>query len=124
MRDLAGHFLSWRSCTTPHYFWHARQRLEDEGVPMVEWQHRRMASATRTLHEIVAHGRLRHGGDPVARQHALAAEVKEREYGLILSKTATREPIDCLALAMAVECAASIEPPRPSVYERRGLVVA
>lgn len=40
------------------------------------------------------------------------AEVKEREYGLILSKTATREPIDSLsALAMAVDWAASIEPP-------------
>jgi phage terminase large subunit-like protein len=109
----------------PYYFWHARQRLEDEGVPMVEWQHRRMASATRTLHEIGAHGRLRHGGDTVARQHTLAAEVKEREYGLILSKTATREPIDCLsALAMAVEWAPSIEPPRASVYEQRGVLVA
>jgi hypothetical protein len=75
--------------------------------------------------QIVAPGRLRHGGDPVARRRALAAEVKEREYGLILSKTATREPIDCLsALALAVEWAASIEPPRPSVYEQRGLVIA
>jgi phage terminase large subunit-like protein len=122
VRDLAGHFRVLAVVHDPHYFWHARQRLEDEGVPMVEWQHRRMASATRTLHEIVAHKRLRHGDDPVARQHALAAEVKEREYGLILSKTATREPIDCLsALAMAVDLAASIEPPRDSVYEKRFL---
>jgi phage terminase large subunit-like protein len=104
VRDLAGHFRVLAVVHDPHYLWHARQRLEGEGVPMVQWQHRRMASATRTLHEIVAHGRLRHGGDPVARQHALAAQVKEREYGLILSKTATKEPIDCLsALAMAVE---------------------
>jgi hypothetical protein len=59
------------------------------------------------------------------RQHALAAEVKEREYGLILSKTATREPIDCVsALAMAVDWAASIEPPRESVYENRFLAAA
>jgi phage terminase large subunit-like protein len=125
VRDLAGHFRVLAVVHDPHYFWHARQRLEDEGIPMVEWQHRRMASATRTLHEVVAHERLRHGGDPVARQHALAAEVKEREFGLILSKTATKEPIDSLsALAMAVEWAASIEPPKKSVYEQRWLVVA
>ena len=42
-----------------------------------------------------------------------------------MSKTATREPIDCLsALAMAVEWADSIEPPKKSVYEQRWLVVA
>ena len=92
---------------------------------MLEWQHSRMASATRTLHELVTHNRLRHGGDEVARRHALAAEVREREYGLTISKRASRDPIDSLvALAMAVEFATSMEPPRRSVYEERGLVTA
>lgn len=87
---------------------------------MVEWPYVRMASATRTLHEIVAHRRLQHGGDEVARRHALAAEVKERETGLIISKRASREQIDALiALAMACELATSVEPPRMSVYETR-----
>ena len=87
---------------------------------MVEWPYVRMASATRTLHELVAGGRLRHGGDDVPRRHALAAEVKERETGLIISKRASRDPIDALiALAMAIEFAAALEPPAQSVYEER-----
>jgi phage terminase large subunit-like protein len=103
----------------PHYFWHAAQRLDEDNLPTVEWQHKRMAGATRTLHEVAAHGRLRHGGDQVARQPALAADVKEREYGLILSKSASRDPIDCItALAMAVEIAMYAEQ-RRSVYEDR-----
>jgi phage terminase large subunit-like protein len=125
VRDLATHFSVEAVVHDPHYFWHAGQRLEDEGIPMLEWQWQRMASATRTLHEIVAHGWLRHGDDDTARRHALAAEVREREYGLTISKRASRDPIDCLvALAMAVGWAASIEPPRQSVYETRGLVTA
>ena len=125
VRELADHFTV-RACVhDPHYFWHAGQRLEDEGIPMLEWQHARMASATRTLHEVVAHGRVRHGGDETARRHALAAEVREREHGLTISKRASRDPIDCLvALAMAVEYGSSLEPPRRSVYESRGLVIA
>jgi hypothetical protein len=47
------------------------------------------------------------------------------KYGLTISKRASRDVIDCLvALAMAVEWAASIEPPKKSVYEQRWLVVA
>jgi phage terminase large subunit-like protein len=123
--DLARHFTVRACMHDPHYFWHAGQRLEDEGIPMLEWQWQRMAAATRTLHEAVAHGRVRHGGDETARRHALAAEVREREYGLTISKRASRDAIDCLvALAMAVEWAASIEPPKKSVYEQRWVVVA
>lgn len=71
-----------------------------------------------TLREIIANGRLRHGGDPVARAHALAAETVQREYGVGLTKRKTREPNDALAsLAMACEYAASLKPPRRSTYE-------
>jgi hypothetical protein len=50
------------------------------------------------------------------------AEVREREYGLTISKRASRDPIDCLvALAMAVEWAMSIKPPAVSVYTKRFL---
>jgi hypothetical protein len=55
----------------PHYFWHAAQRLDEDNLPTVEWQHKRMAGATLTLHEVAAHGRLRHGGDQVARSTRL-----------------------------------------------------
>lgn len=95
----------------PHYFWHAGQRLEDEGIPMLEWQWQRMAAATRTLHEAVAHGRVRHGGDETARRHALAAEVREREYGLTISKRASRDAIDCLV--------ARLRRPRPHCLRHR-----
>ena len=118
IRDLADHFTVQAVVYDRHYAWHMAQRLDEEGLPMIEWPYVRMPSATRTLHEIVSHGRLRHGGDDIARRHALAAEVKERETGLIISKRASREQIDALiSLAMAVEIAASLEPPRRSVYE-------
>jgi phage terminase large subunit-like protein len=120
IRDLADHFTV-RACVYDrHFMWHMGQRLAEEGLPMIEWPYVRMSSATRTLHELLAHGRLRHGGDDLARRHALAAEVKERETGLQISKRASREQIDALvALAMAVEMASSLEPPARSVYEDR-----
>jgi phage terminase large subunit-like protein len=125
VRELTRRYAVAKVVYDPHYAWHMAQRLEDEGAPMVEWSHKRMAGATRTLHEIVSHGRLRHGGADVPRRHALAAEVVERDYGLILSKRATREPIDCVvALAMAVEIAAAAKPKRRSAYEDHDLVVA
>jgi phage terminase large subunit-like protein len=120
IRGLADRFDVRAAVYDRHYMWHAAQRLDEEGIPMMEWPYVRMASATRTLHEIVTHARLRHGGDQVARVHALAAEVREREHGLIISKRATRAPIDALvALAMAVELADLAEPPRKSVYNQR-----
>lgn len=103
------------------YFSQAAQNLEEAGLPVKEWRYNRNAEAARTLHEVVAHGRLRHGGADVPRAHALAAEVKDREFGQVISKQASREPIDALmALAYAVDEAAAIKPPKRSVYEDRG----
>jgi Phage Terminase len=116
--DLAGHFTVEAVVFDPRYFIQASQNLEDQGIPMVEWVHRRMPSAVNTLREIIANRRLRHGADRIARQHALAAETVEREYGEIIRKRKTREPNDALvSLAMACEWAASLKPPRGSVYE-------
>lgn len=125
VRELARHFRVERVVYDEYFFHHAAQRLEQDGIEMWAWRHAKMVSATRTLLDIVRAGRLRHGGDPIARRHALAAEVAEREQGLLISKRRTREPIDALvSLAMAVEMAAGLEPPRPSVYEERTLVSA
>jgi phage terminase large subunit-like protein len=120
IRDLADQFTV-RACVYDrHFMWHMGQRLAEEGLPMLEWPYVRMSSATRTLHELIVHGRIRHGGDDIPRRHALAAEVKERETGLVISKRASREQIDALvALAMAVEIASALEPPPKSVYEDR-----
>jgi phage terminase large subunit-like protein len=85
----------------------------------------RMVPATQLLHEVIATRRLCHGGDPVARQHALAAVVGETEMGIRIRKTASRDRIDSLvALAMAVSVVDAMPPPRRSVYEDRGLIVA
>jgi hypothetical protein len=65
---------------------------------------------------------LRHGGDSIARSHALAAGVKETERGLRLKKTeVTRgKQMDAvIALAMAVEWASRSMADRRSVYEDR-----
>lgn len=103
------------------------QKLESEGLPMVEWpqNNAHMCPATHTLHEVVMSGNLRHGGHPIARKHALAATVVETERGLRIKKTAARAPDDAaVALAMAVGEAAHDAPEKRSVYESRGLVAA
>jgi hypothetical protein len=82
----------------------------------------RLGDCSETAREVGARAICGERTDP---RDALAAEVREREYGLTISKRASRDAIDCLvALAMAVEWAASIEPPKKSVYEQRWLVVA
>lgn len=103
-------------CYDPYFLHDAAQVLEDEGLPMIEWRqdNARMCPATHTLHEAVVNGKLRHGGDPIARQHALAAGVKETERGLRIKKTASRAPDDAIvALAMGVEWASRQEKPKP-----------
>ena len=116
-------------CYDPQYMHHAASRLEDEGLAMVEWKqdNARMVPATRTLHEAVMHRRLRHGGDKVARDHALAAGIAETERGLRLKKTqvtAGRQMDGIVALAMAVNWADRQETERRSIYEDRTLTAA
>lgn len=109
------------------YFVSEAQRLEQEGFAVVEWpqDNARMVPATMTLSQIVKHQRLRHGGDAIARQHALAAAVVETERGLRIKKTASRQRNDCaVALAMAVEHLAREPELRRSVYEDRPLMLA
>jgi phage terminase large subunit-like protein len=109
----------------PRFFEHAAQNLEDEGLPVREWTYKRNAAAAGTLHEIVSHGRLRHGGADLPRQHALAAEIRSREFGEVIYKTRSREHIDCLmALCYAADMAAALKPKRQSIYETRNLAGA
>lgn len=112
----------------PQFFTHASQRLEAEGVPMLEWRqdNARMVPATRTLHEAVSQGKLRHGGNSIARRHALNAAVVETERGLRVKKTASSGPDDSVvALAMAVEALSrKIDMRQESIYEQRDLAAA
>lgn len=103
----------------PQFLHHGAQVLEDEGIAMLEWRqdNAHMVPATHTLHEAVVTQKLRHGGHPVARSHALAAGVKETERGLRIKKTESRAPDDCVvALAMAVEWASRKVEQRRSRY--------
>jgi phage terminase large subunit-like protein len=105
-----------------HLFIGSAQRLEEAGAPMIEYpqNNSKMVPATQLLHEVIADRWLRHGGDPVARTHALAAVVAETEVGLRIRKTASRDRIDALvALAMAISIADALPAPRISVYEQR-----
>jgi phage terminase large subunit-like protein len=107
-----------------HLFIGSAQRLEEAGAPMVEHpqNNSKMVPATQLLREVIADGRLRHGGDRIARSHALAAVVGETEMGIRLRKTASRDRIDALiALAMAVSVADAMPERAVSVYERRFL---
>jgi phage terminase large subunit-like protein len=107
-----------------HLFIGSAQRLAEAGAPMVEFpqNNSRMVPATQLLHELIADRRLRHGGDPTARSHALAAMVGETEMGIRLRKTASRDRIDALvALAMGIAVADAMPASHRSVYENRFL---
>jgi phage terminase large subunit-like protein len=103
-----------------HLFIGSAQRLEEAGAVMVEWPQTNvfMVPGTQLLHEVIMSGRLRHGGDPVARSHALAAVVAETEMGLRIRKTASRDRIDALvALVMGVAASEKLPAKRISLYE-------
>jgi phage terminase large subunit-like protein len=122
IREQCGTYQVTGVCYDPQFLHHMSQRLDDEGIPMIEWRqdNARMVPATRTLHEAVVQGKLRHGGHKIVREHALNAGVKETERGLRIKKTSSSGPDDSIvALAMAVEWASRQEPPRRSVYEDR-----
>ena len=98
------------------------QNLEDNGVPVKPWVFKRNAGAAAAFLEIVKGGRLRHGGADLPRRHALAAEVRDREYGQVVSKMKSRAHTDALMAALyAVAELAATKERRVSVYEDRDL---
>lgn len=128
IRDLAKQYRVNAVCYDPYFMMHAAQRLESEGIPMIEWRqdNARMVPATRVLHEAVTHKKLRHGGEPTVRKHALATAIAETERGIRIKKTASRDRIDAIvALSMAVDWLSRLaEEPQLSVYEKRALAAA
>jgi phage terminase large subunit-like protein len=110
-----------------HLFVGNAQRLEEDGMPLIQFPQNNamMVPATSLLHEVIAAGRFRHGGDPTARSHALAAAVAETEMGLRIRKTASGDRIDgVVALAMALAVTDALPAPRVSPYETRGVLIA
>lgn len=124
-RDWADRFNVDAIVFDPRFFIHAAQSMEDAGYPTKEWKYGRNSAGAATLGDVIKNGRLRHGGADVPREHALNAEVRERDYGLVISKSKSRDKIDALMAAVyAIDEAAGMSEPRKSVYESRGLVSA
>ena len=111
----------------PQFFSRSAQVLLDEGIPMVEWRqdNARMCPGDPHAPRRRYCPKLRHGGDKVARAHALAAGVAETERGLRIKKTASRAADDStVALAMAVDWADRQETEQRSIYGDRELTAA
>ena len=94
-------------------------------MPTKPWVFKRNAGAAAAFLEILKGGRLRHGGADLPRRHALAAEIRNREYGQVVSKMKSRAHTDALMAALyAVAELAAMKEKRTSVYENRDLMIA
>jgi phage terminase large subunit-like protein len=111
VRELCRKYRVLAIAADPYFYAQALQEFRAEGLPAIEFMmsNSMTCAATRTLQEVVQLGRLRHGGDPIARAHALATGVKQTERGLRVSKMESRAGArnDALiALLIAVETSA------------------
>jgi len=92
----------------PAYFDRSAQILTDDGVNMVEFpqQASRMVPACGDTYEVIASGKLRHGGQPTLTNHVLSAQARPAGEGWRLSKARARRKIDgAIALCMGVHAA-------------------
>jgi phage terminase large subunit-like protein len=108
LRELAASYEVRRMPFDRAYFVRTMRELLTEGLPVEEFQqtNQNMARACQRLYDVVAEGRLRHGGDELLEEHVLNATVKETPFGWRITKTAAKEYIDlAIALAMAVDIA-------------------
>ena len=107
MREVA--FDPWR-------FRSEALRLEDAGLPMVEFPQStaRVVPASEQLYSVIIERKLTHGDDPELNRHVAAAIAKQTPRGWRLDKSERAAQIDAVvALAMAVERAEQpVEPAR------------
>lgn len=90
----------------PWAFSESAEMLEDEGLPMVQYDQTNinMAPASERLYELIKDHRLVHDGDETLRAQILAAVAAETERGWRISKRKSKERIDgAIALLMAVD---------------------
>jgi phage terminase large subunit-like protein len=108
LRELAASYSLSRVPCDRAYFVRTMRDLINEGLPIEEFQqtNQNMARACQSLYDVVAEGRLRHGGDPELEQYILNAAVKETNFGWRITKPSDEEKIDgAIAAAMAVDVA-------------------
>lgn len=119
VREVGKRYPRLRIVYDPYLFWRSAQLLEAEGITGLEFPQNdsRMVPASEGLYAVVSGGLLRHGGDAVARRHALATVARSTPRGVRIGKDARRAPNDAVvALAMAID-ALNRTSQRVSVWE-------
>jgi phage terminase large subunit-like protein len=108
IRELCNSYRVSRAPCDQAYFVRTMTGLIAEGLPIEAFSqaNQPMARACQRLFDVVAEGRLRHGGDPRLREYVLNTVVKETMYGPRFNKPDPESKIDgAVALAMAVDIA-------------------
>jgi phage terminase large subunit-like protein len=115
--ELAGRY-SVRECAyDPWRFRSEALRLEERGLPMVEFPQTnvRMVPASEQLYSAIIEKRLRHANDADLNAHVAAAIAKQTPRGWRIDKSSESDQIDALvALAMALDRAT--QPQRPAQF--------
>lgn len=118
IRFLCSQYKVERIVCDPAYFREQMEELEREGFPIEEYPQKPvyMSPASQSLFDVIAQGRLHHGGDAHLTEHVLNAVVTETGYGWRIDKPDKRTKIDgCIALAIAVHMA-EVGLPKPQVW--------
>ena len=113
VRELAGRYTVREVAYDPWRFRSEALRLEDAGLPMVEFPQTaaRMVPASERLLGAIVEGRLTHANDPTLNEHVARAIARETPRGWRLDKARETDQIDALiALAMAVDLASEPVP--------------
>lgn len=106
LRQLARDYKIREVAFDPWRFRSEALRLEDAGLPMVEFPQStaRMVPASEQLYSAVVEGKLTHPNDPELNRHVAGAVAKQTPRGWRLDKSERGAQIDAVvALAMAVE---------------------
>ena len=106
VEELAGEYAIREVAYDPWRFRSEALRLEERGLPMVEFPQSsaRMVPASEELFAAIVEGRLVHPDDPELNAHVAAAVAKQTPRGWRIDKPSEAEQIDALiALAMAVD---------------------
>lgn len=113
IEELAVRFTIRECAYDPWRFRSEALRLEDRGLPMVEYPQTsaRMVPASERLYAAVAENKLTHANDPDLNAHVAAAIAKPTPRGWRLDKSSDADQIDALiALAMAIDRASEPQP--------------
>lgn len=112
VQEIAGRYAIRELAYDPWRFHSEALRLEERGVPVVEFpqSHSRMVPASERLHAAIVERRLTHGDDPDLNAHVAAAIAKQTSRGWRIDKATKEDQVDAVvALAMAVDRATQLE---------------